>query len=442
MRKLTRAEITQVNNIPEVNDKKNYIQDLILQEWNKTGKGLIQCYTGFGKGHLIRKLIHAIHKKNPKFNFTVVVPTTNLKDDFESQNFPNTTVTTIHSFSRKIKLGTIPKMDVIIVDEAHTCANENSEFFSEVLPKTDYTHIFCTSATYEDNHLKYYKELGLEIIFDIPVEDGYKLKLVPEYVTYCLGVKLTPEEQRKYVVIQNEYDYYISLFSRYDIRNPTGALQAVLKGKSTVKYDGYTCTGEEHAVRIGQVLEKDKGAVIGNAMKWMGTTSKRASFLSSSENLVKGTLYILKRIKEKTIVFCGDKKCIKYLCDNLPGALPYHSGLTAKQNKENLRKFESGEALFLLTLKKLDAGYNLEDLRIGLQNGYTSKKLQFTQRSGRIKRYDKNNPNKVSVFICLYVDDFMYDGKLIKSQQKKWLQNSLKGRSFVEWIDNVDEIII
>ena len=105
MRKLSKDEIKEIKNIDGVNNKKDFLQSIIIKEWSKTGRGLIQLYTGSGKSILVTKIILGLHNK-PDFDFLIVVPTTNLKDDFEDKvlkySLKNVTVTTIQSLSKKI----------------------------------------------------------------------------------------------------------------------------------------------------------------------------------------------------------------------------------------------------------------------------------------------------------------------------------------------------
>lgn len=445
MRKLSKDEIKEIKNIDGINNRKNFIQDIIIKEWSKTGKGLIQSYTGSGKSVLITKIILALHNK-PDFDFIIVVPTTKLKEDFESivlkYQLKNVFVTTIQSLSKRVKNGESISTKLFIIDEAHWCANSNSEFFSEILPSVNYKYVICTSATYEKNHLEYFKNLGLEIVFDLPHETGYSLQLLPDYITYCLGVNLTNSEKIEYIKLQKEYDNLLNFFARYDVNSPIGCISAVAKGKELVKYGGEYITGVDHAKRVGEALEVKPGVVIGLAMKWFGITSKRASLLNSCEELVNTSIDILKGVDEKIIVFAAGKESANYVAEKI-GGLPYHSGLTNTKNKKNLISFESGENNYLITAKKLDQGYDLRELRLGLQFAYTSKKLQFKQRKGRVSRFDPNNPEKISVFICLYVKDFTdFNGNTVYSQQLKWLKSALYGQQFVEWIKDKSEIII
>lgn len=449
--KLSREEIKFLNGVDDINKKKNIIQNIIIEKWWATKKGIIECYTGFGKGTTIAKLVQRINREFPEYDITILSPTNKLQESFDEKiiefGLKNTKSITIQSYNKIVKAGDA-KTDVLIVDEAHRVSNEASIFYSEIMPQTEWKFFLACSATFDYNHTKYFKDREIDKIFSLDMEDGVRLKLVPDYTTYCIGVNFTKEEQAEYIKLQKEYDNYVKFFSQYDFKNPIGAILSVVQEKNKLYYyDGVRETSKQHAERIGQALNIPAGNVIGVGMKWMNVCSQRMRLLNNSFNLLRAAEYILKNIvKDPIIVFCSGKDNIKYLSQKLNGAVEYHSGISDKTSKknpiskraQNLLDFEEGRAQYLLTIKAMDEGYDNENLRLGLQYSYSSKKLQFVQRNGRISRYDPNNPKKQCFFICLYIEDFdiEIDGIVttIESQQKKWLQNSLKGRNFVEWI--------
>lgn len=438
MRKLSNEEIKQIKSIEGINPKKSFIQNLIVEEWWKTKKGLIESYTGSGKSRIVTETIKKINREYPDYNIIIVSPTSKLEDDFNKKiiesDLKNTTSITTKSYSSIIK-DKINKVDVLIVDEAHRVSNVSSELYSEIIPKTEYKFIMCLSATFEHNHLSFLKEQGLEVIFKFDISDGYRLKLVPDYTTYCIGVNLTQQEKEDYIKIQNEYDKYVAFFSKYDVRAPISTIMSVTqkKGKK-YKYEGFYQTSQEHAKRIAKKLEMNEGSVVGVGMKWLACVNKRSTFLNNSKNLLVASLFILKEIvKDKIIVFCSNKENARLLQSQLSNSKCYYSGLSDKTLKSTLEEFENGDLQYLLTIKSLDEGYDLPNLRLGLQYSYTSKKLQFNQRKGRVNRFDENDLNKQSYFICLYIDHFEYNGVKVFSQQRKWLEQSLRGSDFVEW---------
>lgn len=444
---LSNKEIKQLRSISDVNSKKSAVQQKIIDIWWKTKIGLVESFTGSGKSVLISKLIQRINKEYPEYNIIIISPTSKLESDFNDRiteyGLKNTTSTTIMSYAKLVKENNKVDVDVLLIDEAHRVANITSELYSEIIPNTNYKFLFACSATFEYNHLKYFQENNIPLIFKFPISDGFKLSIVPENIVHCIGVKLTDKEKLEYIKLQKEYDSYISFFSQYDVNSPISAIMSVTqkKGKK-YKYDGHYVTSTEHAKRIADKLEVREGSVVGVGMKWLSCVNRRSTLLNNCENLTKGALYILKNIiKERALVFCSSIENSKYLQKQLENSKCYNSSVAKKTLERTLQAFENNEFQYLLTVKGLDEGYDLPELRFGLQYSYSSKKVQLRQRTGRTNRYDANNIDKVSHFFCLYVDDFEYEEKQFLSPQLKWLKNSLKGTDFVQW-ETINQIEI
>ena len=48
MLKLSKDEIKEILKLPTVNERKSYIQTIILKEWIFQKKGILELFTGFG----------------------------------------------------------------------------------------------------------------------------------------------------------------------------------------------------------------------------------------------------------------------------------------------------------------------------------------------------------------------------------------------------------
>lgn len=440
--KLTNEEIKYINNLKFINLKKNFIQNKIIQEWKKNDyKGVFTAYTGMGKSRVISSSIKLINKEFPEYNIIILSPTNKLEQDFNNLisefNLKNTTSSTIQSFIKKTKEGVVTDYEAIFIDECHWTSNDTSMFFSKILPNTEFKMFMGCTATLEKSNRDYYSNLNIPLFFEVDGSDGYRMGLVPDISIFCVGVNFTEEEKKEYVKLQKEYDNLISFFSQYDVSKPVQCIFSVVQKKGVkINYNGSYTTSDEHAKVISEALDVPKYTIIGLGMKWMGIVNKRATLLNNATNLFKGAVYILNNIiPDNCLVFCPTIENAGDLSEVVPNSLEYHSKISKKKREQNIKKFENKEVKNLLTIKALDQGYNLENLRYGLQYSYTSKKLQFVQRAGRLWRFDKNNPDKQSFFVCLYIDDFKWEDKLITSQQKVWLRNSMKNQSFVEWTD-------
>jgi len=76
----------------------------------------------------------------------------------------------------------------------------------------------------------------------------------------------------------------------------------------------------------------------------------------------------------------------------------------------------------------LEAGFDLPNLKLGITWSRTSKALRATQSLGRCLRKFEG---KTAYFIELFIDE---------SQDKKWLQNSLKLQKNVLWLKDLSQV--
>lgn len=447
MRKLTKQEVYHINSIQGINLKKDYIQNLVLTEWVKIQKGCLVAFTSFGKNYLINKILHLFNIKKPDYKVLIIVPRDFLKESIEADiqkfGFKNIEVAIVNSLAnRLVKKDTTEYYDLVICDELHNLCGEFSLYFSQVIPRLGYKYFFGCSATLEKEHIKYLKNNDLEVFFDIPIEDGYKCSLVPDYNIWNIPVQMTDSEKIQYVKIQNEYHSLVAKFSTYDVDNPTRAITSCLGTKNAkIKYEGIEATSIEHATRIAEVLEKTPGQVIGLAMLWRGIQTKRRVFLNNCVNSVTMTSKLIKKLDDQVLVFCASIDIANKLYKQTPNSGVYHSKISDKKRTAFKEDFINGKLKVLFVCNSMKEGFSYNKLKYVIRQGFNSKSLDLVQIVGRILRFDKNNPTKEAHLFHIYVEDFIdMFGNTQKSQQKKWLQSGLKGKNFVSWIDSIEEI--
>jgi len=106
-----------------------------------------------------------------------------------------------------------------------------------------------------------------------------------------------------------------------------------------------------------------------------------------------------------------------------------------------LADFRSNKTPFLYGCNILNEGFTVNDASIAINIGIKSKALQDLQRTGRVLGLDPNNPDKLATKINLFIDDFTHEGKLIESQEKRWLRNAQKDQIFISTLTSVDELV-
>lgn len=446
MRKLSEVEINHALSLPTVNDRKDYLQNLVIQQWFKQPNGVFEGFTSIGKSYCIAKVIKLLNQQQPTSTTCIIVPATDLKDDFEKTvakfELKNVEIHVINSFSMNLVNNNENKhYDLLVADELHTLCGESSKYFSEVIPRVSRKYFFGVSATLEKPHIEYLEKFGLRTFFSIPLEDGFRADVVPEYIIYNIPVHLDEKEKLQYREIQKKYQAIVNWFMQVDVQKPIEAINSLLVKKTEkAYYRGRREYSKTFAEEFGRIVDKEPGFVIWRAREWQKLVGQRRMLLNNCKNSIRMLARLAMYINKPTLLVCASMEVATYLQKHIPNSACYHSGISAKERKENKAKFTSGEIKYLLVVKGLKMGYNKDDLQYLVRQGYVSKPLDLTQYLGRLLRPDKNNPDKFSILINIYVEDFMVGNVKIESQQKKWLKSSLYKRGFVEWITDITEI--
>lgn len=448
-------ELEQLRKLSSINEKKDYLQNIHgIPAWLKHNKkAYFEWCTGTGKTMMLCKIAELCEKKIPGWLTYVIVPTNVLKEQFENTleyvGVRNAKVFTIHSYISLIKQHGKMKCNLLIGDELHSLANIDSIFFSTVIPLTEFDTFAGGSATLEDRHVEYLKKYDIVCCSKFTLQDSQSVGLAPEYTIYCLPVELTDSEKKEYAIADNTYWEHFNYFYKIVGNDAYKLITAILKGKQKVKYNGVLTTGTKLAEQFAKIKsEKENfkiegGHVFNRAIQYRNAIGSRRKILNGSDSLNYTAIEILKRINEKIIVFCELTESCSIIEDAI-GGVGYHTGVkSVKKRKENLQQFIDGKNNYLITCKSIQAGFDDRDLRLILRHSYTSKTLNAIQSGGRAMRItDENKHNKTSVIIYLYINDFSWNGKNYNSQQKKWLKKALSNDPNIEWIQDINEIIL
>lgn len=444
MRRLNKVDFKFLNELDTVNKRKSYIQDLIIKEFVKIKQGVLIAFTSFGKGFLMYKLIYLFNKEKPNSTILIIVPRIDLQNDINKDlkryGFKNVTVQVVNTLANQlVKKNTTAYYDLVLADELHNLCGENSLYFSEIISHLNYEYFLGCSATLENSHLEYLKQKDLEVFFNISLDDGFSANLVPEYIIYNIPVQFEENEKKQYVKLQDEYQQIISKFSQHDENNPVGCITACLSPKNIkIKYNGVVKYSVEHAEDIAESLDLNKGQVIGLALKWRTCMVQRKSVLINAKQSLIATVQILNRINDQVLVFCSSIEIANFFAKNIKNSAAYHSKISSKTREKNKQEFTDEKLKYLFVCNSMKEGYNNNKLKYIIRQGFTSKSLDLTQILGRGLRFDETNKLKYTTLIHPYVDDFYVGEKLYSSQQKKWLQKALKGKSFIEWVEIKD----
>lgn len=451
--KLTSEEIKHIASLPNIGKRKDWVQNHAINIFRYHPIALLRMFTGCGKGTLIVKVIQLMNLHNPKSTICIIVPSQKLYDDalkdIKDNNLLNVDLFIVNTYSfRVIKDGWKPEYDLLVVDEADIVANSSSLFFSECIPHTKFKFFLGLSATFTIEQLAFFKNLGIELLFDLPIHEGYQANMVPDYTIYNIPVELKFGESRTYAKCQEDYMEIVYMFKKYDPTKPLPTILACIKGytmktelgnvKITAKVFSETVANH---FNLYHKTNLTGGQIIGKAMEWQRLMNFRKKIIIEAKNAYAKVLEIALSLENTTIIFAPSILLANQLQKELPNSICSHSKITPKNRQKNLDAFEADEYKYLIVIKSLDRGYDLQKIKYSIQWGFTSKSGTADQRIGRQARFDEKNPDKYAIMYCVFVDNFVLpNGKEVKSQQKVWLHTALRGKPFVEWLQLNDSI--
>ncbi len=269
--------------ITQLNKRRDYLQTLVINHLAQTKYLLINCFTSFGKSYCVKQGIRRLNNKYGKEEqHIIVVPSTNLKEEFEKvlNEFPNVKVLIINTFVK----GTYDNVKSLWIDECHTALNSHSLEFSKAFSLVECPIKVGLSATLNKEQLEFAEKLGFSNRFYIPLHIGLQLKLVPPYNIYNLPVELTESEKAKYVKIDADYKDYIHFFSKFSEKSTAYLIPMLTQGKKSVKWEGKYYTGNELAAIVADKMELPIGSIVGSALKWMKQVNARKTLLYNAVN--------------------------------------------------------------------------------------------------------------------------------------------------------------
>ena len=391
----------------EINKIRDKYQKLAVNKWAKAGfKGSIFAGTGFGKSRVGILAVGETLKRNNKANALILVPTTQLQDQFTEEfhkwgytNCIDRVDILCYQSAYKL-LG--QHYTIVVCDEIHLgLSPEYRKFFKY----NTYDRLLCMTATLPED--EEYREKLLELapmVFSLSLDKCVSLGIVAPYSIYCLPIKLTEQERKDYKAINNKFIYYKYALGQFDAFNEAKKI-----------------LGNIHS------HPDDKAAAVG----FYRSIRQRKSIIDFAENKIETFKSLVNTNKDKKILaFGGANDFTDKLCDSVkPLSGAYHSKKTKKQKEKVLKDFEDGTISVLCSTKALNQGFDVPDANFGIICGLTSKSLSMIQRVGRLLRFQENKTGNI---VILYVEN---------SQEEKWLKNAVRLMKRVNWIEDISDIV-
>ncbi len=464
----------------EINAIKDKRQWEAIDKIEKYDESIFTAFTGFGKTEVASKYIkkHFIDKV-----IVAVVPRQSLRDQLLKRfaSIPNFHCYVINSFTMSESDKIVKECDLLWVDEVHWCLGSGSQYFSTLLDIVKRKKFLGTSATLSLEHRMFLASKDIKIADTVTISEGIRLGIVPSFFMYNLPVLFTDEEKIKYRRFDKLYDSCFKLFDYnfnlakecttkisprwkgYWMDSPQAKLarergwdgctlqQAIINYSHNKKIEAGIAQGKKLPVygKYDKLNEADKfhpEYIRRMANIWMIAMQRRKWLIEQADNKIPTTVQLLSLIRRKTIVFSSTQKMASDLSTEVNKEKPercftYHTKVKRKQDiLELFTKSNPDENWILSTVKAADEGIDIKDASLGIQQGYNSNSRVYIQRCGRLLRIDELNPNKITLFINLYVDDYLLYGELVKSQEKKWLMKAQQGQLNVKWFDTVEEL--
>lgn len=377
---------------------KNVEQKKALNAWARGGfVGSIIAGTGFGKSRCGVLAAAHILGKSEDAKGLVLVPTTQLKDQFEAEFakwgeeacLPQLEVMCYQS-AYKLKG---EEYDIVICDEVHMGLSPKYRRFFE---NNSYKSLLCMTATMPEEPEYCIKLQQLAPTnYRISLDECVSLGLVSPYEIHCIPVELTKKERKDYVEINNKFVYWSYQLGQ-DAFNEARRVLASSTAPSEMK---------------------------NAAAQFYNSIRKRKKIVDFAQRKKTALKKIVKKAKgDKILVFTGANAFTDKLAEaTAPNSTTYHSKKSKKQRDLAIKEFKEGTKTVLCSTKALNQGFDVPDAGIGVICGLTSKSLSMVQRVGRLIRFQEGKVGKIYI---LYVKD---------SQEEKWLNNSVKDLKNIIW---------
>lgn len=377
-------------------------QKICVNKWlQNKGVGTLIQPTGCGKTTTALKCIQKVLTLYPDFKVLVVVPTTNLKEQWEDRiskfNITNITVLVINTVvDRKIDT------DLLVIDEIHV---SGATQFSNIFRVVKYKLILGLTATFHrlDGKHKIIEKF-CPIVDEITLIEASTNQWLSEYTEYLVLLD-----------VDNIYDYNKAnnaFFKAFEFFGFDFNLVMSFLGKNGFENrKAYTTRMCKDPSRWTEYLQ----TVTTNTMAFKTAMANRKNFINNhSKKIEIARLIIEHRLQSKIITFSNNIR----MAEAIGG--PVYSGKdTKKKGRITLEEFEKCKSGIINSSKKLIAGADITGVNCEIVLGQDSSSTRATQLRGRAIRKEGN---KHSEIFNIVIND---------TQEVSWFSNSHKDTNFV-----------
>jgi len=455
-------------------DTVKYVMQLrsVIQWIDNDARGTIEAATGVGKSIIGCLAIKKMVLRNNERQAIVVVPTLQLKNQWESLLESvglanNTEVYVINSIALNDK---IYHTDLLVIDEIHMMAADK---FSRIFGLVKYKWLMGLTATVErldgkEILLKQYAPIVKTISQKLAIEKGW----INDFLEINVPVYLTRDEKSGLHNLSKKIRMYTAKFGDFD------SLRSCMNSKNAYAFACLHYPMEDPKEKSKQLVR--------DAVQAQRSIKQRQEFLYKTEHKVQATVDLINEFGLKTITFSQSTDFADEVKQAVGRrAVAYHSNLetitkkiTKRKNyktkdgadkyaktvkgkveqksdktydvvykvlkkvgstflkRESLERFSNSSHGIdvICTAKALDQGFDVPDVQLGIDASRTTNPTQHTQRTGRIARnYTyRDGSKKQGIYVNFYIPD---------SQDELWLRKCQKNSENVIWSGGLDECI-
>lgn len=365
-----------------------------VNRWLKSnGKGTVVAATGVGKTVIAIKCIQKVRSKYPDLSVLVVVPTTQLKDQWEEElkkwGVANNSEVRVMMGASKYQDNKWEQLsaDMLVIDEAHRV---NAESISKIFQNVKFKKILGLTATFErlDGRHEILAKYA-PVVDTITMQDAMLNGWVSKYRDYVVLIDVNDID--RYAEYNRQFNEHFEFFDRdfgliMSLVGPTGFM-------NKIKLRDQMCHGDESKKK--DVLK----AITVHANGFMRMMQARKKFVWEHPDKLLVAEEIIKHRKDsKIITFSANTK----MAESFSTGYVYTGKDGKKKNRMTLEEFSGLQSGVLHTVKLAEEGMNLPDLSVGIMLGVNSSKTKAVQTLGRIVRLAKD---KTAEFFTLVIND-------------------------------------
>ena len=397
-------------------------QNECVKNWVKSRcvAGIIAS-TGFGKTRIaIKAITLLVKKKFPDLTVLIVVPTSNLKEQWEN----NLKQFNLEKHCKVEVINTVIKtnweVDMLVCDEIHLYA---SRTFSAIFTCVKYKFILGLTATFERLDGKHKTiEKYCPICDNVTLAEVIKNHWIADYTEYL--VLLDVDNLDEYNKIQNENSYHLEYFNfNFDLVMSLCGKNAHIRRMEYTKALLSNYKGKDFEKVFKDVL-KD---VTRHSIGFMRTMASKKLFINNhSKKLEIANMIIEHRPKSKIITFSNNIK----MAEAIKYGQVYSGRDSKKRSTEILNEFNDVEYGVINSSKKLITGADIKGVNCEIVLGQDSSQTRASQSAGRVLRVEGD---KTSEIFNIVINDTV---------EVKWFENSHKNRPYIKIdVDNLLKVL-